>query len=385
MKGIENMKLFHLSDLHLGKHLFKVNLLEDQRDMLGQIIEHIKLEKPDGVMIAGDVYDRSVPSEEAVALFDDFLFELSELKLPIMIVSGNHDSAERLACGGRILNRSGIYISPELNRKNYDAILKPVVLKDDFGDVNFYLLPFTTPPAVRAARDGRPEEEISSYTDAVRVVIGEMNVDTSKRNVMIAHQYVTGAKTCDSETFSAGGVECVDESVFEPFDYVALGHIHGPQNFSGGKIRYCGTPLKYSFSEVNHKKSITVVEIGRKGTVGISEIPLDKPLHELREIEGKFAEVIKEGKSDDYIRVILTDEDEGVDMMNKLREYFPNIMNLSNARNNDEYDYSETENLNGLSPSELFSEFYKSRTGCDLNEWQTDIVNAIFEEIGGNR
>lgn len=382
MKGDQNMKLFHLSDLHLGKHLFKVNLLEDQRDMLGQIIEHIKQEKPDAVMIAGDVYDRSVPPEEAVALFDDFLFELSLLKMPIMIVSGNHDSAERLACGGRILNRNGIYISPELNLKNYDAILKPVTLKDDYGEINFYLLPFTTPPAVRAARDGRPEEEISSYTDAVRVVIGEMNVDASKRNVLIAHQFVKDAKTCDSETFSVGGVEGVDVSVFEPFDYVALGHLHSPQNISGGKIRYCGTPLKYSFSEVNHKKSITVVEIRQKGTVSVSEIPLDKPLHELREIEGKFEDVIKAGKSYDYIRVILTGEDRGVDMMNKLREYFPNIMNLDNSRNDDEYDYSETEDVNNLTPFELFSEFYKSRTGSELNKQQTDIVNTIFEEIG---
>ncbi len=376
------MKLFHLSDLHLGKRLCGVSLLEDQRDMLEKIIGHIKQEKPDAVMIAGDVYDRSVPPEEAVALFDDFLFELSELNVSVLIISGNHDSAERLAYGGRILNRSGIYISPELNKINYDTILKPIALKDNYGEINFYLLPFVTPPAVRAARDGRPAAEISSYTDAVRAVISEMNIDTSKRNVLIAHQFVTGGQTCDSETFSVGGLDNVDGSVFELFDYAALGHLHGPQNLVGGKIRYCGTPLKYSFSEANHHKSITVTEIGQKGSVNISEIPLDNPLHELREIKGHFDEVIAGGKSDDYIKVILTD-DEGFDMMNKLREYFPNIMQLSfeNARTAAEYDFSAIENVNRLSPLELFSDFYKLQTGSELNERQTDIVKTIFVEI----
>ncbi len=383
MKGIEVMKIFHLSDLHLGKRLHGVSLLEDQRDMLEKIVGHIRREKPDAVMIAGDVYDRSVPPEEAVALFDDFLYELSELKLSVMIVSGNHDSAERLAYGGRILNRSRIYISPELNKDNYDTILKPITLKDDHGEINFYLMPFVTPPAVRAAREGRPEAEIAGYTDAVRTVIGEMGVDTAKRNVLIAHQFVTGAQTCDSETTSVGGLDNVDGSVFEPFDYTALGHLHGPQDLSGGRVRYCGTPLKYSFSEANHHKSVTVVEIGQKGTVGISTIPLDDPLHELREIKGEFDEVIKDGKSDDYIRVILTDEDEGVDTMNKLREYFPNIMQLSfeNSRTAVVNDVPEIENISKLSALELFSDFYKLRTGNELNERQTEIVRSVFEEI----
>lgn len=379
------MKLFHLSDLHLGIRLRGISLLEDQRDMLEKIIGHIRREKPDAVMIAGDVYDRSVPSEEAVALFDDFLFELSKLDLSILIVSGNHDSAERLACGGRILNRNGIYISPELNRKNYDTILRPIILKDDYGEINFYLMPFATHASVRVAREGRPETKIANYTDALRTVIGDMNVDTSKRNVLIAHQAVEGALTCDSEMISVGGLEMVDSSVFEPFDYTALGHLHGPQDFSGGRIRYCGTPLKYSFSEAKHHKSITVVEIGQKGTLNISEIPLDNPLHELREIKGKFDEVIKEGKSDDYIKVILTDEEDGVDMMNKLREYFPNIMWLDheNSRTAAERDFSAIENVNKLSPLKLFAEFYKYQTGAELNKRQTEIVQAIFEEIGG--
>lgn len=382
-----DMKLFHLSDLHLGKRLCGVSLIMDQRDMLEKIIGHIKREKPGAVMIAGDVYDRSVPSEEAVALFDDFLYELSVLKVPVLIISGNHDSAERLAYGGRILNRSGIYISAEFNKYNYDSILKPVTLNDEHGGVNFYLLPFVTPHAVRLARDGRPESEIQSYTEALRAVIGEMNVDTSKRNILIAHQFVTGASTCDSETFSVGGTDNVDASVFKPFDYVALGHIHGPQRIGRDTVRYCGTPLKYSFSEANHRKSITVVDIGEKGNINVSAIALDDPKHDLREIRGTFDEVISSGKSNDYIKVILTDKDVIADAVNKLREYFPNIMQLSfeNLQDADEYKPEDLEKVSMLSPLELFADFYKAQTYSELNERQTAIVRNIFEELTGVR
>lgn len=377
------MKLFHLSDLHLGKRLCGISLVEDQKYMLEKIIGHINSENPDAVMIAGDVYDRSVPPEEAVALFDDFLFELSELKVPVLIISGNHDSAERLAYGGRILNRSGIYISTEFNKYNYDAILKPVTLNDDHGEVNFYLLPFVTPHAVRAARDGRPETELSSYTDALRTVIDEMSVNTSKRNVLIAHQFVTGAEKCDSETFSVGGTDNVDVSVFEPFDYVALGHIHKPQRIGKDTVRYCGTMLKYSFSEADHHKSITVVDIAEKGNIGVSTIALDDPKHDLREIKGSFAEVISNEKSDDYIKVVLTDKEEIPDAMNKLREYFPNIMQLSfeNTRDTVEYKLDEFENGRKLLPFEMFSEFYKAQTNTELNDRQSEIVKGILEEI----
>ena len=377
------MKLFHLSDLHLGKRLCGVSLIEDQRDILGKILGHIRHEKPGAVIIAGDVYDRSVPSEEAVSLFDDFLFELSELRVPVMMISGNHDSAERLAYGGRILNRSGIYISPEFNKHNYDAILKPVTLSDEHGEINFYLLPFVTPYAVRAAREDRPETEISSYTDALRVVIEEMNIDKKKRNILIAHQFVTGAEKCESETFSVGGLDNVNAGVFEEFDYTALGHIHGPQRIGKDNIRYCGTPLKYSFSEVKHSKSISVADIGEKGNVNVSVIALDDPKHDLREIKGTFSEVISSGRSDDYIKVILTDEDGISDAMNKLREYFPNVMQLSfeNSRSSDVYKLEELENSGRLSPLELFSNFYKAQTNSELNERQTEIVKNIFEEI----
>lgn len=380
------MKLFHLSDLHLGKRLHGRSLIEDQTYILKKIVEQIRIEMPNAVIIAGDVYDRSVPPEDAVALFDDFLFELSKLNTKVLMISGNHDSAERIAYGGRIMNRSGIYISPELNKDNYAAVLQPITLSDDYGEVNFYLLPFVTPAMVRAARDGRAEAEISSYTDAVRTVVKEMNVDTSKRNVLIAHQFVTGAAVCSSETVSVGGVDNIDGSVFEPFDYVALGHLHGPQNVGSSKIRYCGSPLKYSFSEAEQRKSVTTAELAQKGTISISELPLDDPLHDLREIKGSFAEVTALDSSDDFIRVILTDKDDVFDAMNKLREYFPNILQLSfDDYQTDEYDFETLENINKLSPLDLFSDFYKLQTGSELTERQTNIIKSIFDEISEGR
>lgn len=375
------MKLFHLSDLHLGKRVCERSLTDDQRDILNQITAEIKARKPDAVMIAGDVYDRSVPPEEAVALFDDFLFALSELKTNVLMIGGNHDSAERLSFGGRIMNRSGIYISPEFNAANYGKIITPTVLCDEFGEVNFYLLPFITPAAVRAARKNT---DIASWTDAVKTVISDMNPDTSKRNILIAHQFVTGASTCMSETFSAGGADNVDASVFEPFDYVALGHLHGKQFVGKETIRYCGTPLKYSFSEVRHHKSITVVDVSEKGQLSVSEIPLDKPLHDWRELRGTFDEVTSSGRSDDYIRVVLKDNDEVYDAITKLREYFPNIMQLAydNDRTLAEYEFKTVDDLQRLSPTDMFAEFYRQQRNEDMNAEQMKIVREIFEEIG---
>ncbi|MBD5128742.1 MAG: exonuclease SbcCD subunit D [Ruminococcaceae bacterium] len=372
------MKLFHLSDLHLGKRIHERSLLKDQEDILNRMIEAAAVEKPDAVMIAGDVYDRSVPSEEAVALFDELLFRLSELDISVLVISGNHDSAERLGFGGRIMERSGVFISPEFNSANYKRILQPVVLNDEFGEVNFYMLPYITPAAVRAARGG----EISGWNEMAERVFADMDIDASKRNILIAHQFVTGASSCDSERVSVGGADNIDAYVFEAFDYVALGHIHGKQHIGRETLRYCGTPLKYSFSEVSHHKSITVVEVGEKGSVSISEIPLDKPLHDWREIKGKFSD-ITEQSSEDFVKVVLTDEEEIYNAIGKLREYFPNIMSLEydNSRTRAEKAFVPTERFDKLSPAELFAEFYKQQRGTELNGEQLAIVNDIFTEI----
>ncbi|MCM1060419.1 MAG: exonuclease SbcCD subunit D [Eubacterium sp.] len=372
------MKIFHLSDLHIGKRVCERSLIDDQKDIIDQIIAHVKGRKPDAVIIAGDVYDRSLPSEEAVSLFDDFLFRLSETGTPALVIGGNHDSQERVAYGGRIMSKNGIHIAPEFNKFNYEKILKPVVLSDNFGEINFYMLPFVTPASVRAARENT---QASSYTEAVKSVIDDMNIDVSKRNILIAHQFVTGAETCESETFSVGGSDNVDASVFEGFDYVALGHLHGPQSVGKDTVRYSGTPLKYSFSEANHKKSICIVEIENKGQIKISQISLDKPLHDWKVYKGKFDEVIS-NKCDDYVKVILTDENEIFDAVNKLREYFPNIMQLSfeNNRAKNEYNTAMLENIASMTLPELFAEFYIKQQGTELSENQKKIVENIFEE-----
>ena len=369
------MKLFHLSDLHLGKRVHGQSLIEDQRYILNRILKHIETEKPDAVMIAGDVYDRSMPSEDAVDLFDEFLYGLSLLKLSVLIVSGNHDSAERLAFGGRIFNKNGIHISPEFNGR-----ITPVTLSDKYGEVDFYLLPFVTPAAVRRKYEN---ESIENCTDAVRVVIDDMGVDTSRRNVLIAHQFVTGAeRTEDSETYFVGTAENVDAEVLKPFDYAALGHLHKAQNVGSDRIRYCGTPMKYSFKEVANEKSITVVELGEKGAVSTREIPL-VPLREWEIKTGKFGDIIKES-SDNYIMAVLTDEDDVYNAMERLRDRFKNILAMDYKR----FEKDTTNDLeilsedNELSNEDLFEEFYKSRNGGrELNERQREIVKEIFEEL----
>lgn len=378
------MKIFHLSDLHLGKRVHSRSMIEDQKYILEVILEEIRKEKPDAVIIAGDVYDRSTPSEEAVELFDDFLYELSALKLNVLMISGNHDSAERLAFGGRIFNKSGIHISPEFGGK-----IAPVTLFDNYGEVNFYLLPFVTPAMVRRKYENYEIEIIESCTDAIRVVVEDMALDASKRNVLVAHQFVTGAeRTEDSETYFVGTAENVDGSVLEPFDYVALGHLHRPQNVGSEKIRYCGTPLKYSFNEVTHTKSITVLELGEKlgekCDVKTRLIPL-VPKRDWVIKEGKFAELIGE-PCEDYVLARLTDEDDVYNAMARLREPFPNILCMEYKRRGADYS-QELEALgdeNITSPEELFEEFYRIQNGgIEMNDRQREIVREIFEEIAG--
>ena len=276
------MKFIHLSDLHLGKRLNEISMLKDQEYILLQILQIIDAEQPEAVLISGDVYDKSVPSAEAVTLFDDFLCRLAKRKLHTFLISGNHDSAERLAFGNRLLQSSGIHISPV-----YRGNLSPVTLEDRFGAVHFWLLPFLKPVQLRQLF---PEETIETYTDACAAAVAHMDLDKNARNVLLTHQFVTGAATCDSEEISVGGTDNVDAAVFADFDYVALGHIHSPQNIGSNRIRYCGTPLKYSFSEAGHHKSVTVVELGEKGEVHLTLVPL-RPKHDLREIRGSFGEL----------------------------------------------------------------------------------------------
>lgn len=373
------MKLIHLSDLHIGKRVNEVSMIEDQEYILLQILHVIDEEKPDAVLICGDVYDKSVPSAEAVTLFDDFLCRLAKRNLPVLIISGNHDSPERLAFGNRLLEHRGIHISPV-----YCGEITPVILSDEHGDVHFWLLPFIKPAHVKRYF---PEDGIESYTDAVRVAVDKMGIDSNKRNVLLTHQFVTGAATCDSEEISVGGSDNVDASVFEGFDYVALGHIHGQQNIGSNRIRYCGTPLKYSFSEEHHHKSVTVVELRSKGELTLRLAPLTAR-HNLRSIRGTFAELTDKAcyentATDDYLHIILTDEEDVPEAIGKLRVIYPNIMQLSydNTRTRTNQIIDGAKDVQRKSPLQLFEELYELQNNQPMSDEQRSFTRELIESI----
>ena len=376
------MKLIHLSDLHIGKRVNEFSMMEDQKYILIKILNIIDEVQPDGVIIAGDIYDRQVPSTEAVTVFDNFLCSLKERNLQVYAISGNHDSAERMAFGNRLMEMSGIHISPV-----YDGNVTPLVFEDEYGKVNIYMLPFVKPVHVKKAY---PDEEIESYTDALDVAVRNMNVDETERNIIVTHQFVTGAERSESEEISVGGTDNVDVRVFDAFDYVALGHIHGPQRISRDTVRYCGTPLKYSFSEVNHEKSVTVLELKEKGNVVISTKALE-PLHDMREIRGSYNDITDRNNYvgtnvEDYMHITLTDEDDIPSAMEKLRSIYPNLMKLDydNTRTRNNVTVGAAQNVESKSPLELFREFYELQNGSELSEQQLEYVQELMEEIWGN-
>ena len=374
------MKLIHLSDLHLGKRVNEYSMLEDQEYILKKILNVIDEETPDAVLLAGDIYDKSVPSAEAVRLFDDFLYQLASRKLQVFVISGNHDSPERIAFGSRIMGAGGIHMSPV-----YDGKIEPVTLQDEYGDVSFYMLPFVKPANVRRFFE---DTEITSYTDAMRCVIDSMAIDTGKRNVLITHQFVTGASRTESEEVSVGGTDNVDASVFQDFDYVALGHIHRPQNCGNDRIRYCGTPLKYSFSEAKDNKSVTIVELGSKGEVLYREKEL-VPRRDLVELKGKYADLtlrsFYEGTSwqEDYTHITLTDEDDIPDAIGKLRTVYKHLMVLDydNKRTRSGRIIEGDEEVERKSPYELFTEFYELQNNRPVSEEQAGYLRDLIEKI----
>ena len=373
------MKLIHLSDLHIGKRVNEVSMLEEQVHILAQIRQIISRENADAVLISGDVYDKSVPSAEAVTVLDDFFCRLVQDNRQVFVISGNHDSPERLAFAGRLLENCGIHISPV-----YHGEVSPIVLTDSHGPVTFWLLPFVKPAHVRRFF---PDEPIESYTDALRTALAHMNMDPSCRNVLLTHQFVTGAATCESEELSVGGSDNVDASVFAGFDYVALGHIHGPQNIGSAQIRYCGTPLKYSFSEIHHNKSVTVAELGEKGDLRITTIPLT-PLHDLREIRGTYNDLTArsayEGTPvEDYLHIILTDEEDVPEAMGRLRVIYPNLMKLSydNARTRTNRVIEDAVDVQKKSPLQLFDELYVQQNNQPMSDTQRAFLQELIESI----
>lgn len=376
------MKMIHLSDLHLGKWVNGFSMIEDQQYILQQILEVIQEEKPQAVILAGDIYDKSIPPAEAVQLFDDFLVRLAEEDIHVMIISGNHDSPKRLAFGGRLMRARKVHVSPV-----YDGRVEPVTLEDDYGRVNFYLLPFLKPAHLRAVF---PESRAESYTETLKEAIDHMKIPPQERNVLVTHQFVTGASRCESEDISVGGTDNVDASVFQDFDYVALGHLHSPQNVAAGKdqtIRYCGTPLKYSFSEVNHEKSLTVVRLDEKGDLQQEAIPL-KPKRDLRELQGSYMELTnrafyQDQNTDDYLHITLTDEADIFDAIGKLRTVYPNLMKLDydNQRTRASGIDTEIGTDTGRPPAELFADFYMQQNGQSLSEPQQQRIFQLIQEI----
>lgn len=374
------MKLIHLSDIHLGKRVNEFSMLEDQAHILKKILAVVDEEKPNGVLIAGDVYDKSVPSTEAVQLFDDFLVRLAERKLPVFIISGNHDSPERLSFANRLIDAVGIHLAPV-----YNGVVEPITLSDEYGPVNVYMLPFIKPAHVRGFF---PDTEITSYSDAVAAAIGRMNIDKTQRNVLITHQFVTGAQRSDSEELSVGGTDNIGAEVFCDFDYVALGHIHGPQNMDSGRIRYCGSPLKYSFSEAAQQKSVTVAELKEKGTLEIHTVPLI-PRRDMVELKGSYQQLtLREfyentTYQEDYTHITLTDEEDIPDAVAKLRTVYHNLMKLDydNTRTRHSAAISGAENVETRSPIDLFAEFYELQNGLPMSAEQTELVAALIEKI----
>lgn len=446
------MKFMHISDLHIGKRVNGFSMLEDQRYILGQILAIADREKTDGIWIAGDIYDKTVPSAEAVGLFDDFLTAISARGIRCFIISGNHDSPERIAFGARLMERSGVYLSPV-----FGGEIEPVSLKDEYGELRIYLLPFLKPAHVRQAY---PDAQIESFQDALAEVIGRICAEVGEapdaettettettgstaagkaeggavstgehpegdertdetgetaeclecakrpdtetaegtaagstawdagcRNVLLAHQFVAGAARCESEEMSVGGLDQVSADLFHAFDYVALGHIHTPQQIGRENIRYCGTPLKYSFSEAGTEKSVTIVELREKGTVEIRPVAL-RPLRDMRKIRGTYMELTAretyQGTAvEDYLQVTLTDEEDVPGALGKLRSIYPNIMKLEydNQRTRANHAIEAGEDPGQKQPLELFAELYELQNNQPMSEEQRTFAQQLIEKI----
>lgn len=375
------MKLIHLSDLHLGKWVNGFSMLGDQTYILSQILHIIDSEQPDGVLIAGDIYDKSVPSGEAMQVFDEFLYRLVKRSLPVCLISGNHDSPERLSFCSRMVDASGIHIAPVFN-----GSVSPITLEDEYGLVDIFLLPFLKPSHVRRHY---PDLPIDTYTDAIRTVIGHMELHPARRNILVTHQFVAGGQRSESEEPSVGGLDCVDLSVLSPFDYVALGHLHAPQSLGSQRVRYCGSPLKYSFSEVNHNKSLSVAELGPKGTLELRTIPLI-PKRDLRQLRGSYLELTAKSSyggsnRDDYIYITLTDEEDVFDAVGRLRAIYPNLMKLDydNQRTQAGEALEGGEALVRKTPLELFAQLYERQNNQPMSRDQLQFSQTLIQQIWG--
>ncbi len=377
------MKFLHISDLHLGKRVYEFSMAEDQEYILSQIVSIAEKEQADAVIIAGDIYDKPVPSVEAVQIFDRFLTALAERKIEVFLISGNHDCAQRIAFGAQLMSGRGVYVSPV-----YDGTIAPISLRDEYGELSVYLLPFIRPAVVRRVWEKEGQAHLpESYQEALALVISRMEIDREKRNILAAHQFVTGAGRCESEEIVVGGLDQVDAQLFDAFDYVALGHIHSPQCIGRETVRYCGTPLKYSFSEAEQEKSVTVVECREKGQTYVCTVPLH-PLHDMRVIRGTYLELTarsfyQDMDTKDYIKAVMTDEEDIPDGIRKLRILYPNLLQLSydNSRTRQEQLIEAAEEVEHKSELELFEEFYERQNNQPMSTKQRTYLIHLLEEI----
>lgn len=376
------MKILHTSDLHIGKRINEYSMYVDQKDILDKIVNIANEEQPDAIILAGDIYDKSIPSAEAVSLFDEFLVKIVKLGKSTFIISGNHDSAERIAFASRIMKTNKVYLSPV-----YDGNISPVVLRDGDCEVAFYMVPFIKPITVQHfAEEG---SELKSYNDAMKYVIEHLDVDKDRYNVLITHQFITGAEKSESEDIMVGGTDNIDASLFDDFDYVALGHLHRPQYCDRETIRYSGTPLKYSFSEVNDNKSVTIVEIDGKKAPVISTRSL-APLHEWYDLKGTFAKLsdkkFYEGKGyeEAFVRITLTDEDDVPDGMRKLRSIYHNIMEFRYDNERTRAENSRIESLDkvdAIKPDEIFANLFDKQNAHPMSGEQENYLNKVIDSI----
>lgn len=369
------MRFLHIADLHLGKQMNDLSLLPDQEFILGQIVSIAESERADAVLIAGDVYQRSSPQAEAMALFDSFVSQLVNAGKKVFVISGNHDSAQRVSYFASLIKSSGVYVT-----EAFDGTLQSVALKDRDGEIVVWMLPFLRPSQVKRKL---PEEKIATYQDAVEAVLRQTPVDPKKRNILLCHQFITGSETSDSEERAVGGLDNIDAAVFDAFDYVALGHIHKPQKLLRDTLRYAGSPLKYSFSEASHNKSVTVVDVLEKGEVAVHTLPL-YPLHDVRLIEGKLDELMAMPYSEDYLWVTVRDELPPPDARVTLSVNFPNMMKFSivNSRTKQDIDVLAAQSMENKTIPELFSDFYRLQNNDRApGEAHRKILMKVLKEL----
>lgn len=369
------MKFIHIADLHLGKQMNDLSLIPDQEVILQQIIEITERERADALIIAGDVYQRSTPQAEAMALFDRFISRLAEMGKKVFIISGNHDSALRLSYFSGLVRPAGIHIT-----EAFEGYLQSVTLEDEYGELVVWLLPFLRPAQVKRKLPG---EKILTYQDAVDAVLRSAPLDTQKRNLLVCHQFITGSEISDSEELSVGGLDQISASLFDDFDYVAMGHIHKPQKLLRETLRYAGSPLKYSFSEADHRKSVTVVDFEEKGAVSVRAVPLH-PIRDVRLIEGKLDDLLRMPYSEDYVWVTLRDELVPPDAKVSLSVVFPNMLKFSvvNSKTKYDVDVMAAAQLEDKSVIDLFVDFYRLQNNDQLpGEAHMKVLNKVIKEM----